>query len=194
MRFAYHLVGDYHAAEDAVQDGFAYLLVYPEKYDGRASFKTYLFAIVRNKCMDALRRRERDRTRRAAQFVGTERLMAEDGSGGGPSGGSGPLADAADDPERKAIVREQDREWGRRLRRLKPDDRLAIYLVDLEGLSYAQAAAIMRRGTVSFRVLLHRARKKLRQIYEKEEEDHGAERTGASVPGRSVPESPSARV
>ncbi|MFD1908004.1 RNA polymerase sigma factor [Paenibacillus rhizoplanae] len=39
VRFAYHLTGDYHTAEDLAQDCFAYLLVYPEKYDYRASFK-----------------------------------------------------------------------------------------------------------------------------------------------------------
>ncbi|NQX49846.1 RNA polymerase sigma factor [Paenibacillus tritici] len=171
VRFAYHLTGDYHTAEDLAQDCFAYLLVYPEKYDRRASFTTYLFTILRNKSIDSMRKRKRQQSLSGAQ----EDQRAER-TGSIHTAGS-------DDPERVAIIREEDLEWRRRLRQMKPDYGQAVYLVDVEQMSYEQAAAVMGRNTVSFKVLLHRARKKLRQIYDKEEGDCEVKRTGAAISG-----------
>lgn len=161
VRFAYHLTGDYHTAEDLAQDCFAYLLVYPEKYDQRAAFQTYLFTILRNKSIDSIRRRTR------------QQALNQRGEG------------EADNPELLAIIREEDLEWRRRLLRLKPDYCQAVYLVDVGQMSYEQAAAVMGRNMVSFKVLLHRARKKLRQIYEKEEWDCEVNRTTAGAGARA---------
>ncbi|WP_238655929.1 RNA polymerase sigma factor [Paenibacillus piscarius] len=185
VRFAYHLTGDYYSAEDLAQDCFAYLLVYPEKYDYRASFKTYLFTLVRNKSIDSIRKRARQRSVTLAEEGG--RLAGAD-SPDQLLDGPGSIHTAEEqNPERLAIIREEDREWRRRLLRLKPDYCQAIYLVDLAQLSYEQAAAVMGRGAVSFKVLLHRARKKLRQVYEKEEWDcevQGTEtQAGAAISG-----------
>lgn len=174
VRFAYHLTGDYHTAEDLAQDCFAYLLVYPEKYDHRAAFQTYLFTILRNKSIDSIRKRSRQRTLTGAgeshgpEDRGTQSSIHTQGT---------------DDPERLAIIREEDLEWRSRLRRMKPDYGQAVYLVDVGQMSYEQAAAVMGRNTVSFKVLLHRARKKLRQIYEKEEWDCEVKRTGTVISG-----------
>jgi RNA polymerase sigma-70 factor (ECF subfamily) len=186
VRFAYHLTGDYHTAEDLAQDCFAYLLVYPEKYDERASFKTYLFTILRNKSIDFIRKSTRQRViaeaegkcshevRREPGDAPADRWLERNGSTASPG---------TDDPERLAIIREEDREWRRRLLCLKPEYCQAVYLVDVGQMSYGQAAAVMGRTAVSFKVLLHRARKKLRQIYEREEWDCEAERAGTSISG-----------
>jgi RNA polymerase sigma-70 factor (ECF subfamily) len=186
VRFAYHLTGDYHTAEDLAQDCFAYLLVYPEKYDHRASFKTYLFTILRNKSIDSIRKRTRQQTLTGAGGAPCpedRRTQGNDPADGGYESTGSIHTQAADNPEQLAIIREEDMEWRRRLLRLKPDYCQAVYLVDVGQMSYVQAAAVMGRSTVSFKVLLHRARKKLRQIYEKEEWDCEVNRTGASISG-----------
>nr|WP_275262170.1 RNA polymerase sigma factor [Paenibacillus tepidiphilus] len=180
VRFAYQLTGDYHMAEDLTQECFAVVLVYPEKYDFRASFKTYLYTILRHKCIDALRRQRKVQT-----GIQGPRHAAEDREGQAAEfrdsrQGSG---ETENNPEMLAVIREQDREWVRRMLALKPDYRMAVYLVDVSQMNYAQAAAIMQRSTVSFKVLLHRARKKLRQIYEQEEWEGELRRTGASISG-----------
>ncbi|MEI2395452.1 MULTISPECIES: RNA polymerase sigma factor [Paenibacillus] len=186
VRFAYHLTGDYHTAEDLAQDCFAYLLVYPEKYDHRASFQTYLFTILRNKSIDSIRKRSRQRTLTAEESHNPEDRRSQ---GDGPADRGGferygcVHTQGTDDPERLAIIREEDLEWRRRLRQMKPDYCQAVYLVDVGQMSYEQAAAVMRRNMVSFKVLLHRARKKLRQIYEKEEWDCEVKRTGTVISG-----------
>jgi RNA polymerase sigma-70 factor (ECF subfamily) len=192
--FAYHLTGDYHTAEDLAQDSFAYLLVYPERFDARASFKTYLFTILRNKSIDSLRKRQRTLPVEAGMRRRPDSSFSGDYTGDNLPEGNRMPPPGLDDPERMAIVHEEDREWQRRLLTLKPDYRMAVYLVDVGEMSYTEAAAIMGRTTVSFKVLLHRARKKLRQIYEKEEWDCEASRRGTSVSRGSVPESPSAGV
>lgn len=192
--FAYHLTGDYHTAEDLAQDSFAYLLVYPERFDARASFKTYLFTILRNKSIDSLRKRQRTLPVEAGMRSRPDAVFSGNISGENLPEGNGMPPPGREDPERMAIVHEEDREWQRRLLTLKPDYRMAVYLVDVGEMSYTEAAAIMGRTTVSFKVLLHRARKKLRQIYEKEEWDCEASRRGTSVSRGSVPESPSAGV
>lgn len=181
--FAYHLTGNYHTAEDLAQDSFAYLLVYPERFDDRASFKTYLFTILRNKSIDSLRKAKRNLPVEADSHFRSGSARSGDYSRENPSGGNLMLTPDLDDPERMAIVREEDREWHRRLLALKPDYRMAVYLVDVGELSYTEAAAIMGRTSVSFKVLLHRARKKLRQIYEKEEWDCEVNRREPSVSG-----------
>lgn len=181
VRFAYHLTGDYYTAEDLAQDCFAFLLVYPEKYDYRASFKTYLFTLVRNKSIDSIRKRARQQSVTLAEEGGSlEGADIPDHSYGRTGSIHNP---DEDNPERLAIIREEDREWRRRLLRLKPDYCQAVYLVDIAQLSYEQAAAVMGRNQVSFKVLLHRARKKLRQIYEKEEWECEVNGTGTVISG-----------
>lgn len=183
VRFAYHLTGNYHTAEDLAQDSFAYLLVYPERFDNRASFKTYLFTILRNKSIDSLRKSKRILSVEAGDHYSSDSARSGGGSPDKPPVRNNSQPPGRENPEQMAIVREEDREWNRRLLALKPDYRMAVYLVDVSGLSYSEAAAIMGRATVSFKVLLHRARKKLRQIYEKEEWDCGVNRRESSVSG-----------
>jgi RNA polymerase sigma-70 factor (ECF subfamily) len=181
--FAYHLTGDYHAAEDLAQDCFAYLLVYREKYDYRASFKTYLFTILRNKSIDSLRKRQREERMDKKILSRTNSTRSRNNSTDATAEEGGLQQVTRFDPERMAIVREENEEWRLRLQYLKPDYQTAVYLVDLDGLSYTEAAAIMGRTAVSFKVLLHRARKKLRQIYEKEEWESELGRKRASISG-----------
>ncbi|WP_040952090.1 RNA polymerase sigma factor [Gorillibacterium massiliense] len=151
IRFAMQMTGDYYAAEDLVQDVFAYLYVYPEKYHFRASFQTYLFTLVRNKSIDYLRKNRRMIPDEAV----AERLAAVS-------------VEDADDPEWALLHNEQSQELRRYLAMLKSDERTAIYLVDLEGVSGSDAARIMSKNPAAFRVMLHRARKKLKKRYEEE--------------------------
>ena len=50
------------------------------------------------------------------------------------------------------------------LKSLKPEYERVIYLIDLEDLSYAQAAKIMGKSEAQIKILVHRARKKLQQM------------------------------
>lgn len=161
--FARQYVHDYHIAEDLVQDCFAYLYVYPGKYDFRSSFKTYLFTLVRHKCLDYLRKKGR---RKECGGPAEEVLIRE-------------RSDPAEEPEQRFLAGEGWSEWERRLDGLKDDYRTAVYLVDVGGLTPREAAAVQGKSSAGFRVTLHRARRQLKEFMEKEEDDPYGRRTFA---------------
>lgn len=56
--FAYRLSGDRAMAEDAVQDAFVKVWKNLGKFDGKRSFRAWIFAITRNVTIDILRSRK----------------------------------------------------------------------------------------------------------------------------------------
>ena len=54
---AYRLLGDFHAAEDAVQDAYLLALRALHRFRGDSSIGTWLYRITSNVCKDTLRRR-----------------------------------------------------------------------------------------------------------------------------------------
>ncbi|NMB01943.1 MAG: RNA polymerase sigma factor, partial [Firmicutes bacterium] len=52
IRFAFRFVQDLHVAEDLAQESFASIYVHRQNYKPKHEFKTYLYAVVRNKCID----------------------------------------------------------------------------------------------------------------------------------------------
>ena len=59
LRFASLQLRDDAAAEDAVQEALAAALDGKRNFEGRAALKTWIFAILRNKIIDAIRQRSR---------------------------------------------------------------------------------------------------------------------------------------
>jgi RNA polymerase sigma-70 factor (ECF subfamily) len=62
LRFAEMQLRDKAQAEDAVQEALAAALQGQEKFASRASLRTWVLAILKNKIVDALRRRVRERS------------------------------------------------------------------------------------------------------------------------------------
>ena len=59
LRFATLQLSDPHAAEDAVQEAWIGALKNAASFGGRSAFRTWVFAILKNKIADELRRRQR---------------------------------------------------------------------------------------------------------------------------------------
>lgn len=57
LRFARLQLRDDHMAEDVVQDAFLAAVAGLDRYAGQASFKTWVFAILKNKIADTIRTR-----------------------------------------------------------------------------------------------------------------------------------------
>jgi RNA polymerase sigma-70 factor, ECF subfamily len=123
---ALRTTGDRELAADCVQDAFISAFRRASSYRGDAAVTTWLHRIVVNACLDRLRRR-----RPTSELTDYE------------------LADRHDDyasMETRLDVREA-------LERLPEGQRMALVLVDMHGLSVAEAAAVLEvaEGTVKSR-------------------------------------------
>jgi RNA polymerase sigma-70 factor (ECF subfamily) len=153
---ALRTTGDPEDAADALQDAMIAAFRRAGSYRGDAAVTTWLHRVVVNACLDRLRRR---RVRRAdpipddlEERVG--RQLPADGPG--VLGGSGEVVD----PQVLAVDRERRRAVLAALEQLPPDQRAALVLVDMEGYSVEETAAILdcAAGTVKSRCSRGRAR------------------------------------
>lgn len=142
------MLGSPQAAEDAAQETF--LSAYRSVGRMRGpSVRSWLLRIAANASIDELRRRRRQ-----------PQLSLEAPAPGTDSERPLEVADSAEGPERLALHGELREALQVELLRLPPDQRLAVILCDLEGLSYEEIAASMGRsiGTVKSRISRGRAR------------------------------------
>ncbi|WP_102401720.1 RNA polymerase sigma factor [Haloimpatiens massiliensis] len=144
VAFSQSYVHDYYIAEDIVQESFGYIYVYKEKYNEKYKFKTYLFTIIRNKSIDYIRKKS-----------------------------TVPLSeihnDISKDDTVESILNQEKRKMLKdKIYELKDEYRNVIYLIDFEGFSYKEAAEIMGKNLMQIKILIYRARKKLRVSIEKE--------------------------
>lgn len=143
--FSKSFVQDYYIAEDIAQESFADIYVYKERYDEKYKFKTYLFTIIKNKSIDYIRKNHAvlvDETFDSISIEGTEDIILK--------------------RELRKTVKEKVNE-------LKDDYKTIIYLIDFEGFSYKDAAKIMGKNLVQTKILIYRARQKLKTLLKKEE-------------------------
>jgi len=145
------MLGSSQAAEDATQEAFLSAYRNVGRMRG-ASLRAWLFRIAANACIDELRRRKRQAhlSLDAAVRDGDDERPVE-------------VADPAPGPEQFALRGELRNAIGLELGRLPPDQRLAVVLCDIEGLSYEEIAAAMGGsvGTVKSRISRGRARLRL---------------------------------
>jgi RNA polymerase sigma-70 factor (ECF subfamily) len=164
VRFAASIIGSHAQAEEVVQD--AWLAVYSgvDRFEERSSLVTWIFSIVAN--------RSRTRVTREGRLVGLSALM--DGT---PPGGRGvPLSEFKPDGhwvETPRLWDELDPErivGGRQLwdhvqavvDQLPSGQRAVILLRDMEGRDAAETCALLDISAENQRVLLHRARCRIR--------------------------------
>lgn len=145
IHFIAGYVKDLYHAEDLAQDAFVEVLLHPERYRADSSFKTYLYTIGHHRAVDFIRKNSSllfMGTLEEAEMMHAEEIMLEE----------------------RVIREETKRELYQAMKRLKPEYEQALYLIDLEELSYADAARVLGKSENQVRILIHRARKKLQQI------------------------------
>jgi RNA polymerase sigma-70 factor, ECF subfamily len=143
---ALRTLGQADDAADATQDAFLSAFRSIAGFRG-GSFKAWLLRIVVNTCHD-LRRYSRRRPSTSLDVIVEE-------SGDGPW-----IDERAPDPESVTLSSETRGAIERALAALPEEQRLAIVLVDMQGLSYEEAAEAMdcAVGTVRSRLARGRAR------------------------------------
>ena len=133
------------SAEDATQEAFIAAYRRIDTFQG-GSFRAWLLRIAANASYDELRRQRRRPT------ASLEAATAEHGAAEVPSAAAG--------PEDEALRQELTAHLQAGLATLLPDQRLAVILRDVHGLSYEEIAETMHCsvGTVKSRIARGRAR------------------------------------
>lgn len=146
------LVGSRQEAEDITGD---VLLRLWERRDGLdvGNLEAYALAAARNLSIDRLRRHSR-----------TERSLDD-------LPGLDDIPSAAPQPDTCAEQRESLEHIGRIIRSLPAKQRLVLQLRDIEELSYTEIAGQTGLSLSDVKVTLLRARKRLRETYEKNNRD-----------------------
>ncbi len=140
---AFRMLGNHQAAEDATQEAFISAWKNVGRFRG-GSFKSWVMQITANACRDELRRIKR------RPVIPLESLPYD------------PPSLSAESPEDYAMRRETGEHVQRGLATLPRDQRLAVVLCDVQGLTYEEVAQVMgcSLGTVKSRI--NRGRSRLR--------------------------------
>jgi RNA polymerase sigma-70 factor (ECF subfamily) len=146
-----YLVGATAQAEEIVQETFAAALVGLRRYDGRASFETWLRGIAHN----LVRRHWRTRFRRGRAYDRLEQMAAE------------PPGSPREDPEQSHVQDRRAEVLRAVLETLPESMREAFVLCDVQGLSAAEAAERLGITEGNVRVRASRARGLIRSELER---------------------------
>ena len=176
VRVARAYVASREAAEDVVQDAWIGIIRGLDRFEGRSSLKTWMFRILVNKAMT--------RGGREARTVPFSSLGPDDVSvdpdrfvASGRWAGWWQREDAVSPlPDRVVLSKEARAMVDAVIATLPPNQRLVILLRDVQGLSAAEACEVLDVSEANQRVLLHRARGKVRAALEHYVGEHaGAE-------------------
>lgn len=158
----YRMLGDREEARDVSQEVFVTVFRRIDDFRGDSGLSTWLYRVAVNHCKNRIRhtrRRGRGRTSSVDELTDAQWAAATNGAGG-PSGTG---LRAPERPDDLLAARRLAERLQARLDALDPGLRALIVLRDIEGLSYAEIAAVTGQplGTVKSRI--HRGRLALRR-------------------------------
>lgn len=150
--FAYSIVKDFNYAEDIAQECFIKLYIKREQYQSTQRFKPYLFTILRNICIDFLRYNKKSvhwiELDMQENYIVSKELVPE-------------------------LWLDQQEKWmtiQQYFTHLSPIQQQSLYLYAFENQSYAEIAQILHKTQAQIKISIYRARKKMKQLQEKEHE------------------------
>lgn len=147
-RFSLLVCGHPEDAEDVMQDALLKTYQHVDRIDDPGSFRTWLYATVRNACLMKRRRRAGE----PSEFVQVEDVSIADG-------------------RRTMDQRESDAWMDARLRaalnELPPSARMIVVMREMEGLTTKEVAEVTGLSEANVKQRLHRARLRLRQRLER---------------------------
>lgn len=143
--FLHGIVHNMEDAEELMLDTFAQMLARDKKFNGKSTFKTWLFAIGRNQALKRLRKRR-------LVFLKWEEQPRLTGEA----------------PDLKILREERSQRLFWAMEQLKLEYRQVLLLTYFEDMTCAQTARIMRRSERQISNLLYRGKRALREILLKE--------------------------
>jgi RNA polymerase sigma-70 factor (ECF subfamily) len=173
VRVAQVYVRDRQVAEDVAQDTWLAVIRGIDRFEARSSFRTWLFSILANQA-----RKRGERERRSVPFstlaardtedgptVDPDRFLPEDAARWAGHWSAAPRP--WDMPEERLIGRETLDVIAAAIETLPEAQRTVISLRDVEGLDSSEVCELLDISEGNQRVLLHRARAKVRTALER---------------------------
>jgi RNA polymerase sigma-70 factor (ECF subfamily) len=154
LNLIYRSIGDHTQAEDVAQEVFLRVWRAAEDYEPKSKFTTWVYRIVVNLCLDALKATHRKQSFMHV-YVGAENPGENDGVLNG--------CDSAPSPEELLIDAEESGRIFAALQGLPANQRLAVVLKKFDGLSYDEISRILGCSVSAVESLLVRAKKTLRE-------------------------------
>jgi RNA polymerase sigma-70 factor (ECF subfamily) len=172
LRLAMAHVGSRAVAEEVVQDAWMGVLARLDRFEGRSSLRTWILRIVANQA-----RTRSVRERRTLPFSSLDGLDEPAGPAVEPERflpagerwaghWASPPRSWRDEPEQRLLSGETRAEVERAIDGLAPAQRAVIVLRDVEGLTAAETCQLLGLTEGNQRVLLHRARSRVRRALE----------------------------
>lgn len=148
--YLYRMTGSPDEAEELTQETFLQALLSLHRFRGDGPVLTWLLRIARNLYLKRLRRRGRE-----TPSDGIDDLV--------PGSEPGPEQGLIEQDERAAVRAALDR--------LPEQYRTVLVLRDVQGLTYHEIGLILEKTEPTVRVLVHRARGRLHELYLEEGKD-----------------------
>lgn len=146
--FIFSIINDMDDAEDIVIEVFVKLITKKPRYNGKSTFRTWLFAISRNLTIDFMRKKKKTST------VSLEVSQSEDSN--------------TITPEELYFTDERNRQLNESMKNLKHEYYSALWLMYFENLSVKEIARILNKSEGNTKTLLSRARAALKNQLEKD--------------------------
>lgn len=141
-------VNNLHTAEELAEDTFVKLGIRKPRYNGKASFRTWLYAIARNVAIDHIRK-----SRRMGEIL---------------IDACGEISGEEAQLERMYLIEERRLVLHKAMRRLSPAYQQVLWLIYFEEFSQKETAKIMGKSVHSVETLAWRARQALKKELERE--------------------------
>jgi len=141
VNFAFRFVADRGRAEELTQDIFLKVYKSAASYEPSAKFKTYLYRIAANHCMNEKRRGVYQAQHQSTGEEGAAELRSADNTS----------------PEQALHGQELARDLAAALEALRPRERAAFSLCRFEGMAYKDIAETLETSEAAVKSLIHRA-------------------------------------
>jgi RNA polymerase sigma-70 factor (ECF subfamily) len=165
VRVAMAFVGSPAAAEEVVQDTWLAVVADLDRFEGRSSLRTWIGTILSNR---AKTRGVRDKRSVPFSSLSSEDLESPEPDRFTSVGFWSPPPSHWDDAPENLTLRKEAREAiEREIERLPETQRTVVTLRDLEGWSSEEVCNVLEISETNQRVLLHRARQRLRAALER---------------------------
>lgn len=143
-RYILYLSRNHHIAEDLTQEVFFRAYKNKDQLDGK-KMKAWLLRVAHNSYIDLLRKENRSITLENEYFHDCPCLET---------------------PESNILAKETYGEFTSKLAILQPRQQQAVMLYDIHGYSYQESAQMMGISLSQFKIILYRARQKLKKMRE----------------------------